>query len=46
MRLIPVFLLISVLLAAGCGYKGPLVMPQASPQPPAEPEQEKKKKTQ
>ena len=46
MGLIPVFLLITVLLAVGCGYKGPLEMPQASPQPTAEPEQDKKKKTQ
>jgi predicted small lipoprotein YifL len=45
-RLIPVILLWGFLLAAGCGYKGPLVMPEASSPPTAEPEQDKKKKTQ
>lgn len=44
-RLIPVVLLSSYLLFAGCGYKGPLVMPEASSPPVAEPEQDKKKKT-
>lgn len=43
-RLFPLLLVVSALLIASCGYKGPLVMPEAAPQPAAEPEQEKNKK--
>jgi predicted small lipoprotein YifL len=45
-RLFSVLLLLHLLVITGCGYKGPLVLPEADTPQSADAENEKKKKTQ